>query len=86
MKCIRRVNLLESLQCASLSAPLRAVRNDAFDRLDHSDRKVISELAFQYQSGDEVGETSEVQRTLARWGDLIALLAGHPQEASRSLN
>ena len=86
MKCIRRVQRLESLQCASLSDSLRALRNEAFDRLDHSDCRAISDLAFQCQNGDKLEETSEVQGTLARWGDLISRLAGQPEVASQLLN
>lgn len=86
MRCLRRVQRLELRQCAPLSDPLRVIRNEAFDRLDYSDRKVISDLAFQYQNGNEVEERPEVQGSLARWGDLSSRRAGQPREASRLLN
>ena len=86
MRCLRRVQRLESLQCASCSDPLRGIRNEAFDCLGHSDRKVISDLALYYQNGEKVEVTSEVWATLARWGDLISRRAGQPRGAAQLLN
>ncbi len=67
------------MSTAVLSDPLRAVRNEALDCLDHPDRKVISKLAFQYYSGENVEETPEIRHALARWGDLTRVLASQPQ-------
>ena len=73
MRCLRRVEKLESrLSSAVSSDPLSFARSEAFDRLDHSDRKTISELARSYHLGEDVEDSLEIRECLARWDDLIA--------------
>ena len=58
MRCQRRVEKLESrLSSAVSSEPLRFARSEASDRLDHSDRKIISELARKYLLCDHVQDS-----------------------------
>lgn len=46
MTCVRRVQRLEArLNTAGYSDPLEIARKEAFNRLAHPDRKVISDLA-----------------------------------------
>ena len=82
MRCQRRVEKLESrLSSAVSSDPLRFARSEAFDRLDHSDRTVISELARRYHFGEYVEDSLETQECLDRWGDLTAELASQTHRA-----
>ena len=81
MRCLRRVQKLEAwTKTVVANDPLRVIRKQAFDRLAHSDRKVISELAYRYQLCEEVEETVEIRKTLARWGALVSVLASQPRE------
>ena len=82
MRCVRRVEKLESRLSSAFSIdPLRAARSEAFDRLAHSDRKIISELARKYHFGEYVENTPEIRECLARWGDLTAALGNQPPGA-----
>ena len=54
---------------------------EAFDRLAHSDRKVISDLARKYHFGQYVEDSLEIRDCLARWGTLTAELGSQPQGA-----
>jgi len=82
MKCVMRVAKLESRLSSAVSTDLLCPeRSVAFDRLDHSDRIVISELARRYHFGEYVGGSPEIKECLVRWGDLTAELASQTHGA-----
>ena len=82
MRCLRRVQKLEArVNIAVLSDPLRAIRDQAFDLLDPSDRMFISHLARRYAFGEDVEESKEISECFARWGDLVAALGQQNQGA-----
>ena len=58
MRCLMRVAKLESRLSSAVSTDLLCPeRSVAFDRLDHSDRIVISELARKYLLCDHVQDS-----------------------------
>ena len=71
MRAAKLESRLSSAVSTDLLCPARSV---AFDRLDHSDRMVISELACRYHFGEYVGGSPEIKECLARWGHLTAEL------------
>ena len=51
---------------------LKSVRQEALERLEHSDRRAISRMAVMYATGQQVVNTPEIESTMTRWSDFVA--------------
>ena len=82
---LRRLRKLElTLANSSSQEDSRAVRLDAYDRLEHPDRIAIAHLARRSNNGEDVEVPPEMRPVMARWDALIADVVsqngqGHPR-------
>jgi hypothetical protein len=72
----RRLQKLQATMSSySPEAEIHWIRLEAFDRIDHDDRRAISRVARMYGTGMEVESTEQLNAVMTRWGAMVAEIA-----------